>query len=425
MHNDDKPPVDPAADPDQWRIAPGRGKQGATRWRVATRRDFWPVFVGSIASNCGTWFQTIAQSILVYRLTGSTLLVGVVNFSQFAAVLVLSPWAGSAADRVDRRRLIVITQVVAFLLTGLLAGITLAGSVTPTIVIGLVLCLSLTTAFANPALLALIPLLVVREELPTAIALNSLTFNIARGLGPIFGVVVVAQFGIGWAFAINSLSYLALAIGVVAVRPNLQAQTSGPAPSFRRSVRMIRGNGLLAAILAIGAAVALSADPVLTLAPGFATSIFHGSDTLSGYLVGSFGLGAMFGALGIVGRFRISWSAVAAAAAVMGAAIVGFGLSDTPVTAVLLLFSAGAAFLTTNTAVQTVLQLDVKDAQRGQVMALWSAAFLGMRPLGSLVDGVLASIVGLRLAAVLMAAPVLAAAGIAWHMRGHPMHSIH
>jgi MFS family permease len=421
MHIDVTPPVDL----DQRRIAPGRGKKGPSRWQVATRRDFWPVFVGSIASNCGTWFQTIAQSILIYRLSGSTFLVGIVNFSQFAAVLALSPWAGSAADRIERRRLIVITQVAAFFLTGLLAGFTLVGSVTPPIVIGLVLCLSLTTAFANPALLALIPLLVVREELPTAIALNSLTFNVARGLGPIFGVVVVAQFGIAWAFAINSLSYLALAIGILAVRPNQQAHTSGHTPSFRGSARMIRENGLLAAILAIGAAIALSADPVLTLAPGFATSIFHGSDTLSGYLVGSFGLGAMFAALGIVGRFRITWGAVAVAAAVMGAAIAGFGLSDSPIATVLLLFSAGAAFLTTNAAVQTVLQLDVKDGQRGQVMALWSAAFLGMRPLGSLVDGVLASVVGLRLAAVIMAAPALVAAGIAWHMRGQPMHSSH
>jgi predicted MFS family arabinose efflux permease len=400
------------------------GGKGPSRWQVATERDFLPFLVGNIASNCGTWFQTIAQSILVFRLTGSTLLVGIVNFAQFAAVLGLSPWAGSAADRVERRRLIVITQVGAFLITGLLAGLTLARAATPEIVIGLVVCLSLTTAFSNPALLALIPLLVDRQELPTAIALNALTFNLARGLGPIVGVVIVAQFGIGWAFAINSLSYLILVIGVLAVHPQRQAQSSNPAPSFRTSARMIRQSRLLASILGMGAAVALSADPVLTLAPGFATSIFHAPDTLSGYLVGSFGLGAVFAALAIVGRFRMSWTAVAAAAAFMGVAIAGFGLSDSPFVAIVLLFGAGVAFLITNTAILTVLQLDVKDGQRGQVMALWSAAFLGVRPIGSIVDGLLANIFGLRLAAVIMALPVIGAAGIAWQMRSRPMQPI-
>src|ERR687895_319042 len=153
--------------------------------RVLVLRNFWPYFTGNLLSNAGTWFQNIAAVLLVYRLTRSPFLVGVVNFSQFAAVLFLAPIAGPAADRFDRRRLIVITQLAAVLLALLLALLTATEAATPAIVIAMTLALGVTTALATPALSALVPSLVSRAELPSAVALVSVTFNLARALGPI------------------------------------------------------------------------------------------------------------------------------------------------------------------------------------------------------------------------------------------------
>src|SRR5579871_1967153 len=152
----------------------------ASPLRVMLRRNFWPYFVGNLLSNCGTWFQNLAQAIFVYRLTGSTLLVGLVNFAQFIGVFVLAPWAGSAADRFDRRRLLILTQIGAVVCSGVLALLTKAGAASSAVVIVMALFLGLTTAFAIPAMQALVPLLVDREELSAGIALNSLTFNLAR-----------------------------------------------------------------------------------------------------------------------------------------------------------------------------------------------------------------------------------------------------
>ena len=147
--------------------------------RVLSNRNFWPYFVGNLASNSGTWFQNIAQVLLVYRLTGSPFLVGVVNFSQFAAVLFLAPFAGPAADRFDRRRLVIAMQTSAAVLAASLAAMVALGDPSPFAVIGIALALGVTTAFSTPALHAIVPSLVSRAELPAANALNAVTFNLA------------------------------------------------------------------------------------------------------------------------------------------------------------------------------------------------------------------------------------------------------
>jgi MFS family permease len=161
----------------------GGGEPRRAGLAVLTDRNFWPYFAGNVLSNCGTWFQNLAQALLVFRLTGSTLLVGVVNFAQFVGTLVLAPWAGAAADRYDRRRLLLVTQLVAFAVTAVLAGLAGWSDVGAAVVIALALVLGVTTAYATPAMLALVPLLVPDHELPGAVALNSVTFNLARAVG--------------------------------------------------------------------------------------------------------------------------------------------------------------------------------------------------------------------------------------------------
>jgi MFS family permease len=382
--------------------------------RVLGRRNFWPYFAGNLLSNCGTWFQVIAQALLVYRLTGSTLLVGVVNFAQFVGVFVLAPWAGSAADVFDRRRLLVITQIGAIAVTASLALLNSRGLAPAPVVIGMALLLGLTTAFAIPAMQALVPLLVPREELGAAVALNSLTFNLARAIGPVAGALVVATLGITAAFALNSLSYVALLVGLALVKPTGQARPA-QRPKLSESLRLVREDVMLAALLLTVAAISLSADPVSTLTPGFATKIFHRPDSYTGYLVGAFGLGAVVAAVTLAGRGRDLVRRLPLTCLVLAGGMIAFGLAPALWVGYAGLAIAGFGFLLTNTAATTALQLEVHDSQRGRVMALWSLAFLGLRPFGSLADGAVAQGVGLRPAAVAMASvALLAAAALLW-----------
>ncbi len=199
--------------------APDTHEPQASGLRVLRDANFWPYFAGNLFSNCGTWFQNLAQALLIYRLTGSTLLVGVVNFAQFVGTFALAPWAGAAADRFDRRRLMIVTQLLAVVVTGVLALFAAAGAATTPVVISLALVLGITTAFSVPAMQALVPLLVPTHELAGAVALNSVTFNLARAVGPVLGAIVVERFGIPAAFALNALSYLALVVALLVIEP--------------------------------------------------------------------------------------------------------------------------------------------------------------------------------------------------------------
>jgi MFS family permease len=392
----------------------GEGRQVADRqtwsaWRVLATRNFLPYFVGNLLSNCGTWFQNIAQALLVFRLTGSPLLVGVVNFAQFAGVLILAPWAGNAADRFDRRKLLVRTQLLSAAATGGLALLAALGPVPVPVVIVIALVVGLANAFAVPAMQAMVPALVNGEQLPAAVALNSVTFNLARALGPVGGAFVVSRYGIPTAFAVNSLSYLALVGALSFVEPRRQ-EFARRAAKMRDGIRLVTSDKRLLAFLTITALVGLSSDPVATLTPSFATEVFDHPDTLAGYLVGAFGAGAVFAALVVAGRGRPTRRKIALALIALGGGMSVFATSGSLGVAVAGLFVGGFGYLTTVTATTTLLQLEVDDATRGRVMAMWSVAFLGVRPFASLADGATASAIGPQAAAQLMALPALAGA---------------
>lgn len=378
--------------------------------RALRHRDFALYFAGNVLSNCGTWFQNVALSLLVYRLTHSSLWVGVVNFAQFAGVLLLAPWAGAAADRGDRRRLIIATQLVATVTSGALAAVVALGDGALPAVIALALLLGLTTAFATPAMQAILPALVPREDLPAAVAMNSVTFNLARAVGPVLGALVVARFGVAWAIGVNALSYLVFAAAMMIARPAEQRHArGGPRPRLRDSVRMVIAERHLGILLLVVAAVSLSMDPVNTVTPAFATRIYGRADTFVGVLIGAFGAGAVTASLISGHEGRRPERLIAATLALFGAGIVAFALSPAFGVGLSALAAAGFGYLSSQIRVTTLLQLEVSDAERGRVMALWSVAFLGTRPIGSLVDGGLATWLGPRAATVLMALPVIAA----------------
>jgi MFS family permease len=381
--------------------------------RVLAQRNFAPYFVGNFLSNAGTWFQSIAQSLLVYRLTGSSFMVGVVNFAQFAGVIILSPWSGPAADRFDRKRLLIVTQLGLSIVTAALAFLVMIGRGTVVVVVVQTLIYGFIAAFAIPAMQAIIPGLVSRDDLGAAVAMNSVTFNLARAIGPVAGALVVARLGIAPAIWIDAVSYLLLVAALLLVHP----ATSKPPhaekrPRFRESLHIVRHNKELLILLLAVAAVSISMDPVTTLTPQFAKQIFHRADTMSGVLMGAFGGGAVLASLLPYRQDQRLGRLIAPMLGLMGGAMIAFGLMPWLWAAAACLAISGFGFLAGQTRATALLQLAVDDRQRGRIMALWSLAFLGSRPLASLIDGGVAKLVGVRAATIILAVPVIAACAL-------------
>ncbi len=370
-------------------------------FRQHTFRTF---FLGSSLSSIGTWFQNIAAGLLIYELTRSTLLVGAVNFSQFIGSFVLASVAGGAADRYDRRKLLLVSQLWAALVGGVLAVVTLLGAVTPAIVVVAALLLGLALAFMVPALQALVPLLVDDEHLDAAVALNSLSFNLARAVGPVLGAMVVGSAGYGVAFALNAASFLAFVVALAAVRPRPQRRFSGARPRLLESARMVRAEPAWWAVLMATMVISMSTDPINTLTPELALDVHGGTEVDAGLLVGAFGGGATLTLTGWIRRRR---RALPGAMLVQGCGMLLVGVAPTLTVAFLGMAISGAGFIGGITRATARLQSEVPDRQRGRVMALWSMAFIGTRPLAALVSGGIAEIAGARVAALVLALPVL------------------
>jgi MFS family permease len=381
--------------------------------RLIGNRNFGPYFVGNAASASGTWFQNLAASLYVYEATHSPFLLGVLQFCNFVPVLLLAPWGGSAADRFDRKRLLLVTQVVATLVSGTLAALAWEGHVSVGLVIGCAVCLGVASAFSAPASQALIGDLVPRAELQSAVALNSMTYNLARAIGPALAGLSVDRLGYAPTFAINAGSYLLLGLGLLVVTPRARTLATRGQARLRESFRIVRRQPELAAFLLIVTAVGFASDPVNTESPAFAHAFGFGHDHLrlwSGLIVGAFGAGAIGAALLLAGRVAGSRRRMTITLAVVAAGIVGFSLSPSVWVGFVFLAIAGFGYLASNTAATSRLMLGVADEQRGRIMALWSVAFLGLRPAASLLDGALAGTFGVRTAGVVLALPALAAA---------------
>jgi MFS family permease len=376
-------------------------------WRVIRSRNFGPYFVGNAASASGTWFQNLAGSILVFRLTHSAFLLGVLAFCQFAPVLLLAPWAGSWADRYDRRKLILGSQLAAIAFSAGLAALAWNGLATAWVVIGCSAALGVTSAISAPAQQALITSLVGPSDVAQAVALNSMTFNLARAIGPVTAAAIIATLGIPWAFALNSLSYLALVAGLLLVSPHPQLLATRA--SLRESIGLIRAEPQLAMSLVIVMCVGFGSDPINTESPAFAHA-FGYSDTWSGAIVGMFGLGAVCAAFLVAGRVAGSQGRMAVTLGLLSGGIALFALTPWLPLGFVFLAIAGFGYLASNTSATTRLQLGVAESHRGRVMALWSVAFLGLRPLASLADGGLAATIGVRGAGLVLAVPALAGA---------------
>lgn len=378
----------------------------SSAWRVATSRNFGPYFIGNASSASGTWFHNLAASVLVYRLTHSPFLLGVLNFSQFVPVILLAPWAGKCADIYDRRRLLLRIQPCSALVSGMLAAVAWTGHANQWVVICFSFCLGSLNAFTNAAQMALVGSLVPIEDLPRAVALNAVTFNLARAIGPVSAAAVIGAFGTSPAFAVNALSFVVFTAGLLLVRASPQRRSNRS--TLRASLGVLREQPRLAAYLAVVVTVSFTTDPVNTEGPAFMHT-FGLSPAWAGALVGVFGAGGVIGGATVAGRVG-SRSRLGLTLLLMASGIACLGASPWFLALLVAALVAGFGYLSSNASVTTKLQLGVDESLRGRIMALWSVAFLGVRPIASMLDGALSTAVGVGPAAALMSIPAFAVA---------------
>jgi MFS family permease len=362
--------------------------------RALRHRDFRLFFVGQGVSQMGTWLQMIATSWLVYRLSGSTFLLGLSAFAMQIPFLVMAPLAGVFVDRLDRRRVLLVTNSIAVLQATTMFFLVALGHIAPWHLIVGNLVLGIVSACDAPARQSiLIQLVGGRADLPNAIALNSVMMNGARFVGPMIGGGLIAAFGERWGFGLNALSYFVM-IGA------LTRMTPSPQPAPRRTDSDLWSELAAGARYAYGflpsrcallllTATSLSINVYAALMPWFAREVFHGDSGVLGALLGAAGLGAVSGMLhlasrpGIRGLFRlIGWTA-----ALAGASLLVFSATSRLWLALPALYFVGMGLMLTAASTNTVLQSIVPDELRGRVASLYVMSFLGMSPLGALAAG--------------------------------------
>jgi MFS family permease len=367
--------------------------------RSLRHRNYQLFFGGQLISLIGTWMQSVAQSWLVYRLTGSSLLLGLVGFSSQIPVFLLAPIGGAAADRGSRHRIILATQTSAMLLAFGLAALTLAGRVSVEHIFVFSALLGVVNAFDIPARQSFVVEMVGKEDLINAIALNSSMFNGARVVGPAVAGILVSAIGEGFCFFANGVSFLAVIASLVAMRvtPRAPGQRRASAlADIAEGFRFVANTPAIRALLLLLGLVSLAAMPYAVLMPIFADRILHGGPRGLGLLMGASGIGALLGALTLAARKQLKGLArwVALACAGFGASLVLFALSRLFWLSALLLVPTGFAMMVQMAGSNTLVQTMVPDALRGRVMSVYSMMFMGMAPFGALLSGALANHIG-------------------------------
>jgi len=359
--------------------------------------------------------QTVAESWLVYRLTGSPLLLGAAGFASQFPVFLVAPLGGITADRFNRQRVVVGTQLSSMILALILAMLTLTGAIRVWQIFVLAASLGVVNAFDIPARQSFLVDMVGKEDLMNAIALNSSMFNGARIVGPAIAGILVAKIGEGWCFFANGVSYVAVIAGLLLMRVERPARlaSSGPALAhLKEGLRFARNTGPIRALLLLLGLVSLVAMPYTVLMPIFADRILHGGARGLGILMGATGVGALSGALTLATRSGVRglgrW--VAFSCAGFGVSLVLFSFSRSFWLSAFLLLPVGYCMMLGMSSSNTLIQAMVPDDLRGRVMALYTMMFMGMAPFGSLFAGAMAHRLGAPLTVSIGAVACIGAA---------------
>jgi MFS family permease len=388
--------------------------------RALKHRNFQLFFGGQLISLIGTWMQNVAQAWLVYRLTGSSLLLGSVAFAGQIPVFLVSPLGGIVADRYNRQHVVICTQTVSMILAFIFAGLTLTNRITVTEVFVLAALRGVVNAFDIPGRQAFIVEMVGKEDLMNAIALNSSMFNGARIIGPAIAGVVVAKIGEGWCFFADAVSYIAVIIGLFMMRvpPRPKRPMGSPIEHIIEGFRFVRETAPIRALLLLLGVVSLVAMPYTVLMPVFADRILHGGARGLGILMGATGVGALLGALTLATKTGVHglgrW--VTFSCAGFSISLIAFALSRNFWLSTALLVPVGFCMMLQMSSSNTLIQAMVPDHLRGRVMSVYSMMFMGMGPFGALVAGAIADRLGAPIA-VIMGAIVCLGGAIIFGMR--------
>jgi MFS family permease len=367
--------------------------------RAFRHRNYRLFFSGQLISLIGTWMQSVAESWLVFRLTGSSALLGVSSFASLAPVFLFATVGGTVADRRSRHRIIITTQTASMVLPLILAALTFTHTVRVWHVMVLAACLGVVNAFDIPARQSFLVEMVGREDLMNAIALNSSMVNGARVVGPAVAGLLVAAFGEAWCFLLNGLSYIAVIAGLLMMHVPPRPRPARRASAWRDTAagfRFVAQTAPVRALLLLLGIVSFAGMPYSVLMPVFAESVLHGGARGLGLLMGASGLGALGGALSLVRRSGVGglgrWVAVASGS--FGVALIAFSMSRLFWLSALLLIPVGASLMVQMASSNTLIQAMVPNELRGRVMAVYSMMFMGMAPFGALFAGWIAERVG-------------------------------
>jgi len=390
---------------------------GSNTLRALRHRNFQLFFAGQLISLVGTWMQSVAQSWLVYRLTGSPALLGLASFAGQIPIFILSPFAGYAADRLNRHRVVIATQSASMMLALILAGLTLTNRVQIWEVFVLSALLGVVNAFDIPARQSFLVEMVGRGDLMNAIALNSSMFNGARIVGPAIAGILVAKIGEGWCFFGNGVSYIAVIAGLLAmdVNPFRPAPASmGALETIREGFSYVGRTVPIRAIVQLIAVISFAGMPYTVLMPIFADRVLHAGAQGLGILMGATGIGALIAALLLASRTALKgftiWIPFAAAG--FAVSLGGFAMSSNMALSCVAVLLAGFAVMIQVGASNTLIQSMVPDHLRGRAMSVYSMMYLGVGPLGAMVAGFAADAFGVRFTTLAGAVVCLLGSGV-------------
>lgn len=387
-------------------------------WRALRHRNFRLFFGGQTISLVGTWMTRVATGWLVYRLTGSALLLGTVSFAGQIPTFLLAPFAGVWVDRLDRRLVLVWTQALSMVQSLTLAALTLSGHITIPRLLALSVMQGCINAFDMPGRQSfMVKMVDDRRDLQNAIAINSSMVNMARLIGPSLAGMLIAVSSEGWCFLVDGISYIAVIASLLAMRlhaPVVKRAAGSALSELKAGWTYVSRFLPIRTILLLFAVISLMGMPFVVLMPIFATRVLHGGPHTLGFLTGSMGLGALISALSLAARKNVRGLVrmIPISAAVFGLGLIGFGFSHSFWLSMLMVMVAGMGMMQGMAASNTVIQTLVSDDKRGRVMSYYTMAFMGMAPFGSLLAGAMADAIGAPVTVIANGSVVLL--GAAW-----------
>jgi MFS family permease len=383
-------------------------EDGNTTFIAMRHRNFQIYFAGQLISNIGTWMQIVAQAWVVYQLGHSELTLGLVAFASAIPNLAVSPWGGVIVDRMSRRKLLILTQAGAMILAFILAALTFAEVVKEWHVIVLAALLGVVNAFDAPARQAFVPEMVGKKDMPNAIALTSIMFNVARVIGPAIAGIMLAAVGAGWCFTFNGVSFLAVIISLWVMKlppARRMPHMKSPWQQMVSGVKYAANNREISALILLSLAFSIFGISYSTVMPAFVEKTLHQGAMAYGWVNTATGFGAITGAFFLAhsvshGR-RGQWLSLTNIG--FSLCLVALAFTTSYPLALVLAYGLGVGFMVQYTTINTLLQARVEDDFRGRVMGLYTVTFFGFAPFGNLVIGALGETYGLTFAITLFA----------------------